>query len=274
VSTVVDPLDGPGFSAVDADPDAQMLVGALDEQSSLPAVQRLRASATELLGPRFGHRLLDVGCGTGNVARALAALVGPDGLVVGIDASETMLAEARRRTADKSASVDFRHGDINRLDFDDASFDGTHCERVFQHLRDVDTAMAELVRVTRPGGRIVAADSDWGMHAIHGADPRLTSRVIECWSDRAANGWSGRQLPARFAASGLRDTRVVAETLTSTDPHRPTAPPFTVMAAVAEHSGGLSSSEARTWLAQLADAGTRGAFFWAVTMFAVGGTRP
>ena len=48
----------------------------------------------------------------------------------------------------------------------------------------------ELVRVTKPGGRVVVVDTDWGMHAIHGADPRLTSRVVECWATNAANGWS------------------------------------------------------------------------------------
>ena len=82
-----------------------------------------------------------------------------------------MLTEARRRTVRPSLPVDFRAGDVTRLDLADAAFDGTYCERVFQHVGDVTTAMDELVRVTRPGGRIVVVDTDWGMHAIHGADP-------------------------------------------------------------------------------------------------------
>jgi hypothetical protein len=52
------------------------------------------------------------------------------------------------------------------------------------------------------------------------------------------------------------------------------SPPFTTMAVVAEQSGALSSEDAHTWLAQLADAGDRGQFFWAVTMFTVAGARP
>ena len=117
-------------------------------------------------------------------------------------------------------------------------------------------------------------DTDWGMHAIHGADPRLTSRVVECWASNAANGWSGRRLPGLFVDAGMREPVVVAETFTSTDGRRPTGPPFTTMAAAAERTGALSAGEARTWLAQLADAGERGQFFWAVTMFAVAGARP
>jgi SAM-dependent methyltransferase len=85
--------DTPGlgsFSSVDADPGAATLVAALDEQASIPAVQRLRTAATELLGARLGRRIVDVGCETGDVARALAGRVGPSGSVLGIDASQTM----------------------------------------------------------------------------------------------------------------------------------------------------------------------------------------
>ena len=262
------------FSHVDADPEAAALIAALDEQASLPAIKRLRATAADLLRPRLGDRLLDVGCGTGDVVRALAGLVGSHGLVVGIEPSATMLDEARRRTGKTSRHVDFRSGDIVRLDFDDATFHGVTCERVFQHLDTPNAALAELVRVTRRGGRIVVIDTDWGMHAIHGADPHLTSRVVECWSDNAANGWAGRRLPGLFVDAGIREPVVVAEALTSTDGQRSKGPPFTTMAAVAERAGVLNTDEAHTWLTQLAAAGAPGQFFWAVTMFAIAGTRP
>jgi len=263
-----------GFSHVDADPEADALIAALDEQASMPAIQRLRAAAAELLRPRIGARLLDVGCGTGEVARALAGIVGANGTVVGVEASATMLDEARRRTGHSNPNVEFRSGDIEQLDFEDAAFDGVTCERVLQHVAEPRTAMDELVRVTGPGGRVVVVDTDWGMHAIHGADPRLTSRVVECWAAHAANGWSGRRLPGLFVDAGMSDPVVVAETFTSTDGQRPTAPPFTTMAAAAGRAGALTADEAHTWLAQLTDAGERGRFFWAVTMFAVAATRP
>lgn len=262
------------FSHVDAHPEADALIAALDEQASLPAIQRLRATAAELLRPRLGDRLLDVGCGTGEVVRALAGLVGAHGTVVGVEPSATMLDEARRRTGESTLRVEFRSGDIARLDFDDATFDGVTCERVFQHVDTPDEALAELLRVTRRGERIVVIDTDWGMHAIHGADPRLTSRVVECWASNAANGWSGRRLPGLFVDAGMREPVVAAETFTSTDGQRPMGPPFITMAVVAERAGALDADDAHTWLAQLADAGKRGQFFWAVTMFAVAGTRP
>lgn len=263
-----------GFSAVDIEPDARALIAALDEQASIPAIQRLRAVATELLGVRIGHRLVDVGCGTGDVARALAGIVGPIGSVLGIDASETMLSEARRRAGATSLPVEFSLGDINSLALPDEHHDGTLCERVFQHLTDPHAAMAELVRITRSHGRIVVIDTDWGLHGIHGADPDLTATIVDAWMNNAANGHAGRRLPAIFTDAGIQEVTVHVDTITSTDPQRPARPPFTTMAASAVRTGAIAHTEADTWLDTLADAGRRGHFFWAVTVFAVAGTRP
>jgi SAM-dependent methyltransferase len=262
------------FSAVDTMPDAMALITALDEQSALPAMQRLRAAAFEMLDIQRGRRVIDVGCGTGAVARAVAALVGTDGLVVGIEASRTMLDEAKRRASWTGVPLELRHGDINHLDEVEGAFDAALCERVLQHVGQPERAMAELVRVTRPGGRVVVIDTDWGMHAVHGADPGLTARVLDAWRDNAATGMCGRQLPALFADAGIRSPSIVAETMTSTDGGRPARPPFTTMAALAECTGAIKVGEGDVWLAQLAEAGQRGRFFWALTMFAVGGLRP
>ena len=263
-----------GFSAVDRDAASASLVGALDEQAALPAVQRLRAAATELLSPLAGHRLVDVGCGTGDVVRALASLVGPTGQVVGVEPSEVMLATARARSAGRDLPVRFVRGDVVGLELPDSSADGVVCERVLQHVGDATAALAELVRITRSGGRIVVIDTDWGMHAVHGADPDVTARVVESWVAATPDGRVGTRLPALFADAGLTDQVVVAETLVSTAPHRPAHPPFTTMAMLAEQTGALQVGEAATWLDQLAAAARHGRFLWAVTMFCVAGTRP
>jgi SAM-dependent methyltransferase len=262
------------FSAVDASTDSETLVAALDEQAALPAIGRLRATLLELLAPRPGSRLLDAGCGTGEFTRHLAAAVGPNGRVVGVDVSATMVREARRRTVEPTLPVEFHRGDITGLAAGDGAFDGAYSERVFQHLEDPRAALAELVRVTRPGGRIAVVDSDWGMHAIHGADRALTARIIGCWAEHAVNGWAGRQLPALFVDAGLVDQVVIADTIISREPRPPSLQPFRTMAALSEHRGAVTTQQAATWLAQLVDAGAGGTFFWAVTLIAVVATRP
>ena len=271
--TALDESAPADFRAVDDSTGPAALIAALEEQARFPAVQRLRAAAIDYLSPRQGEHFLDVGCGLGDVARMLATRVGPRGNVVGIDASHTMVTEARLRSVGLTTQVEFRAGDATHLDLDDSCVDGAYCERVLQHLAAPEAAVRELARVTKPDGRIIIVDTDWGMHAVNGADPDLTATVLACWTQQAANGRAGRRLTELLARAGLRDPIVVAETITSSDPQQATRPPITTMAATAAHTGALNLSEAQRWLAQLAHAATQGHFFWAVTMFAVGASR-
>jgi SAM-dependent methyltransferase len=116
MTTVAAPVSLASFTDVDSATGAAALVGALDQQAAVPAIQRLRSTAVEMAGVRMGHRVVDVGCGTGDLARALATMVGADGWVVGIDASETMLTEARRRIDAATLPLEFRAGDVTDLD--------------------------------------------------------------------------------------------------------------------------------------------------------------
>jgi predicted methyltransferase len=87
--TIVERAALGSFSHVDAAVEAAELIAALDEQAALPAIRRLRATTAELVRPRPGDQLLDVGCGTGDAVRALASLVGAHGIVVGVEPSAT-----------------------------------------------------------------------------------------------------------------------------------------------------------------------------------------
>jgi hypothetical protein len=112
------------------------------------------------------------------------------------------------------------------------------------------------------------------MHAVHGADPAVTGRVLDAWARFPPHGWVGRGLPALFAEVGMTRPAIVAETMVVADGDRPARPPFRTMAIVAERSGAVTADEAQRWLAQLAEAGRQGRFLWAVTLFAVAGIRP
>jgi ubiquinone/menaquinone biosynthesis C-methylase UbiE len=79
---------------------------------------------------------------------------------VGLDLSQIMIEEAKRRVQDTGLPLRFVQADIQRLPFEDATFDRCYADRIFIHLPDPQLALAELVCVTRPGGKIVIAEGD------------------------------------------------------------------------------------------------------------------
>lgn len=105
---------------------------------------------------RPGERALDVACGTGVLARALAARVGAEGSVHGIDVNPGMLAVAARR----APGIEWRSGSAEALPYDDGSFDAVFCQFGLMFLDSPEEALREMARVLAPGGRLVVAVFD------------------------------------------------------------------------------------------------------------------
>jgi arsenite methyltransferase len=99
-----------------------------------------------------GGTALDVGSGPGSVTSSLADAVGPDGLVLGVDISEAMLARAVRTEA--GPQVGFLRADAQRLPLRDNTIDAVVSLAVLQLIPNPAAALAEIARVLRPGGRV------------------------------------------------------------------------------------------------------------------------
>jgi ubiquinone/menaquinone biosynthesis C-methylase UbiE len=129
-----------------------------------PGMQEEHRIARLLLGLSPGDGVLDVACGTGNFTRDFARTVGPDGLVVGIDVSETMLARAVEDTQeagllDRTAYV---RGDAAELPFVESSFDAVCCFAALHLFADPLRALDRMTSVLTPGGRIAIFTSSQG----------------------------------------------------------------------------------------------------------------
>jgi demethylmenaquinone methyltransferase/2-methoxy-6-polyprenyl-1,4-benzoquinol methylase len=115
---------------------------------------RWRSRAADLARVRSGDRVLDVATGTGDLAIELARRVAPDGEVVGSDFSEAMLARARG----KAPQLRFEWGDALALPYPDDSFAAATVGFGARNFADLDRGLAEMVRVVRPGGRVVVLE--------------------------------------------------------------------------------------------------------------------
>jgi ubiquinone/menaquinone biosynthesis C-methylase UbiE len=113
-----------------------------------------------LLGLGEGERVLDIACGPGNFSREFARAVGPEGLVVGIDASRTMLERGAAENRESGLqNVVLVRGDATALPFADASFDAVCCFAALHLFADPHRGLDEMRRVLAPGGRVALMTS-------------------------------------------------------------------------------------------------------------------
>ena len=256
------------FTAVDRTDDPGFFVRFMDEAQKPAGIQ----AATRLMRERaHGGAVLDVGCGPGDGLFDLAEHGGAAGRLVGLDASDVMIAEARRRARERGAAVTFEVGDTAALPFPDASFDVCRAARLLEHLADPGAALAEMARVTRPGGRIVVFDFDWDTLIVDHPDKQATRDVVRTYSDSIVNGWVGRQLPRLLAEQDLA--------VLSIDPvqvfvHYALAELFLGAHLVAlQADGTLAPEHAHAWWDELRRADAAGTLMIAFTAFVVAARR-
>lgn len=137
---------------------------------------RWRRRVVTLAGLVPGMAAVDVGTGTGKVAEGLADRVGVFGRVVGVDVSTAMIERARGANADR-VELEFVVGDALDLPLEGGTFDAATIAFGMRNLPDYERGFAELLRVLRPGGRVVCAEA---------ARPRgLLGRAAWLWFERA-----------------------------------------------------------------------------------------
>jgi SAM-dependent methyltransferase len=162
-------------------------------------------------GLRGPLRILDGGCGTGEITGRLADLF-PEAAVLGVDILEGHLELARERHAGLAPRVLFEHRSVFDLGLPDHTFDLVVCRHVLQSIPHPDRALAELLRVARPGGRLHLIAEDYGMiHLQHGRlDPAAMWGVVPSRFAEAdgIDMYIGRNVFGHLRRLGVRDVQV------------------------------------------------------------------
>jgi ubiquinone/menaquinone biosynthesis C-methylase UbiE len=129
-------------------------VAALEDRARAPSYRAMFRNLIDLMAPAAGETVLDVGCGSGALDRLLAKRLGAANAITAVDVNPFLLQEATALAkAEELSTIRFAPGSAEALPFDDNSFDCIFSVTVLEEC-DADRALAEMVRVVRPGGRV------------------------------------------------------------------------------------------------------------------------
>jgi ubiquinone/menaquinone biosynthesis C-methylase UbiE len=255
---------GHAFKDPDASGSSEALAAYLDNVAIVLSAQKRASIDAMALAP--GDAGLDVGCGAGDEVRLIAERVGPSGRAVGVDVSEDLLVTARERTPE-GVGAEFVAADAHALPFADDEFAAARVERALQHMSDPGRAVAEIARVVRRGGRVVAGDPDWETLVVSSRDPETTRVVLDEYRATIRNPAVGRAIAGYFIDAGIAIESMEAVAMAIPDGTAATL--FFPLQGAVERVG---TEAARSWLDDLHEQTARGAFCAALTGFVIVGT--
>jgi ubiquinone/menaquinone biosynthesis C-methylase UbiE len=216
------------------------------------------------LGLGATSEILEAGSGPGTALPDLLQWVGPDGRIVGIDPTRALVMQAQERAREARArQASYDVGDIRQIDRPANTFDAAFCDKILVHVAPISQAIGELVRVTRPGGRVGTVE--WfSQGMVIAADYALTRQVLDGSAPTGAlNPMAPLELEHHLSEAGLEHIEagsVIAESGRY-------LPSLKIMlqrrVQQAVDLGAISMAAGAGWLQELESREARGRFYWA-----------
>ena len=247
-------------------------VASLEDRARMPTYQAMFRTLIDQIGPRPGEAILEIGCGAGSLVRLLARRLGKANPITAADVNPFLLREAAQLAEAEGLGevIRFIEGNAEALPFEDHSFDCAYSVTVFEEC-DADLAIAEAMRITRPGGRVglVVRAVDMPQWWNLGLPAAISSKVTMPPHSVAPHGVADRSLYRRLRDSGLADLVCFPKMVTLDRPGGP------IWRNREDHVlSQLSPQELTIWQAERDKAEKEGLLFMAHTLHCAVGTKP
>ncbi len=242
----------------------QSIINRLEFRGKDESFVRLREDYLDKMQLQPSSRVLEVGCGTGVVARALAGRRGFTGTIVAIDTG-VMLIEAARRLTDGEglgSRIQFQVGDAHALDFEDESFDAVIAHTVISHVATPLAVLKEAHRILRPGGTLAVFDGDYASLSFGCPDPALAKAMEEAMLKALFNNPRVmRDMPLLLKQAGFEAFYTAAHVYAEMVKGNFWLNLGEHYALTVVSAGALPSEDVERWLAELRRAAGDGTFF-------------
>jgi ubiquinone/menaquinone biosynthesis C-methylase UbiE len=253
----------------------EVIVTRLEARGKHPAFARMLQDYLDAMAIDAAGTVLDLGCGTGVAARAIARRPGFTGRIVGIDLGPALISAAARLAAAEGLAIDFRVGDTRSLDFADGAFDAVVAHTLMSHVADPLAVVEEAARLTRPGGMLGFFDGDFASLTFGHADPAQGQANDEALIRGVfTNPRVMRQMPRLLQAAGLRLVATFPYLLAEMGTADYWLPGIESFRHLMPKAGVMTVEQADTWAAALRRDSEAGVFFGASNYYGYVAQRP
>lgn len=175
----------------------------------LDSMKLIKQRTLDMLKLNQGESVIELGCGLGHDAEAMADSVKGSGCIVAIDNSRRMLQEAIKFST--HSNVEYHYGDVNHLNFADCSFSACRADRLLVSQPDINQVLSEAIRIIKPNGKLCVTDLDFATIIISPYLVGITELIVKYWQSLVLNPFIGRKLPALFKQHGLMNIKIQPE---------------------------------------------------------------
>jgi ubiquinone/menaquinone biosynthesis C-methylase UbiE len=255
----------------------QVIVTRLETRGKHRLFEKMLQDYLDAMQIDEAKTVLDIGCGTGVAARAIARRRGFSGRVLGIDLSPALARKAAQLAADEGLDnrVEFRPGDSRKLDLVDGAFDAVVAHTLLSHVDDPLAVVREAARLVRPGGMIGIFDGDYASMTFGHGDPAKG----KAYDDAIIGGLVTsprvmRQMPRLLQAAGLQLVASFPYIVAEVGKADFWAPAIESFRRLVPKSGAMTEQEANAWADSLLIDSTAGVFFGASNYYGYVARRP
>ena len=274
MATQAQPRDAMQFINEQSAATLERFIERLEFRGTDPVFAAYRDKYLELIDLPHAAAVLDLGCGTGVVTRAIAART--RGTVTGVDQSPQFIAAAQRLAAEDGVGdrVELVVGDAHELDLAAASFDAVVAHTLVSHVRDPLTVLEQAARVTRPGGSVAIFDGDYASLTFGSADAQLGQAMeVALQATIMSSARVMRELPRLLPEAGLRLMEMQAHVYAEAGSGRFMLSLAETYAPLVAATGALPAADVEAWLADQRRSAQDGTFFAACNYYAYVATR-
>jgi ubiquinone/menaquinone biosynthesis C-methylase UbiE len=249
----------------------EALAGRFEARGKNPQFAGMLDQYLDAMNVEAAGSVLDMGCGTGLAARAIAGRPGFSGQVTGVDLSPYLVAVAERLAGEEGISerTEFQVGDTSKVEAPDATFDAVVAHTLLSHVEDPAGVVNEAARVLRPGGMLGIFDGDYASLTFEHPDPARAKAYDEALvSAVVTNPRVMRQMPRLLKEAGLELVACFPHVLAEVGQAAFWSSAIEAYRRLIPRAGVMDEAAADAWAAALRESSDRGVFFGSSNYYA------